>query len=348
MQKLKLIYLLRIFEEQTDDEHALPAVKLVEELQKLGIRAERKSLYDDIKVLISAGYDIMVSRSASNVGFYLGRRAFELPEVRILMDAVLSASFITPKKSEELITKLQKLTSSHQAFNIARQVYVDKRAKCTNEEILYNIDTIHRAIAMKRRIFFTYHHTTLIGNRPRLGEGKPFELSPYALLWENDRYYLVGNYHKYENLSHYRVDRMKRVEILGADARSFEEVSTYRGTFNTADYVKRNFNMFGGHMITAKLLCEKRAFEILLDKFGQDIAVKKMPEERYSVVIRANFSEGLIEWLIQFGDMIEVLHPPELRSGLLQKLAEIAQNYGIRAEGISGSSEPPEDLLKKH
>lgn len=329
MQKLKLIYLLRIFEQLTDEDHALPAAELSRELKKVGVKAERKALYDDIKALRDAGYDILVSKTLGNVGFYLANRPFELPEVRVLMDAVLSASFITRKKTQELIDKLQTLTSTHQAMDITKQVHIDKQAKCNNEEILYSIDAIHRAIALKRRIFFTYHHTTLIDSRPRSWAGKEFELSPYALIWENDKYYLVGNYEKYDNLSHYRVDRMKKVEVLQKRVRSFEDVSPYRVRFNTADYVKRNFNMFGGESIVANLLCEARAIQILLDKFGQDISITKTEEGRYRVIIRVNLSEGLIEWLIQFGDIIEVVEPFELRTGVIRKLEEIAKSYKL-------------------
>ena len=325
MQKLKLLYLLQIFKQQTDEEHALPAVELAQKLQDMGIKAERKSLYDDIKALRDAGHDIQLSRALGNVGFYLANRTFELPEVRVLMDAVLSASFITHKKTRELIDKLQTLTSAHHALDISKQVYIDKQAKCSNEEILYSIDAIHRAIAKKRRIAFTYHHTNVANIR----SGKEFELSPYVLVWENDKYYLVGNYDKYENLSHYRVDRMKKVKILDKRARSFEEVSPYRVRFNTADYVKRSFHMFGGQAIVASLLCEAQAIEILLDKFGQDISIAKTEEGRYRAIIRVNLSEGLIEWLIQFGDIIEVTEPPELRTGITRKLGEIAKSYNL-------------------
>jgi len=331
--RLKLLYLLRILQTKTDEEHGMRAEELEEELEKVGIRAERKTIYHDIQALKDMGYDVIASRSKKNYGYFLGSQTFEMAELRILMDAVQSAAFLSQSKTKNLIRKLKSQVSVYQAKELAGQVQMANRQKTANGEVLYNIDAIQRAISLGKKISFTYHRAMVRSNKPYMGRGKTFLLSPYVLLWENDRYYMVGNYEKYDNLSHYRLDRMKSVVVLEEDVRSFEEISAYRGVFNTADYVKRNFNMFGGEEETVHLLCGQRGLEILLDKFGMDMAIMKIgadgPDESYKISVELNRSEGLVEWLVQFGEVIEVIGPPELRQSVEKKLRRIASVYNL-------------------
>ena len=324
-QKLKLLHLLNIFKHQTDEEHPLTAIQLAEELQKRGVTAERKSIYGDIVTLQEYGLDIMQTRVPAR-GFFLASRDFELAEVRLLMDAVQSAGFITPKKTKELVQKLEGLTSDYQAKEIGRQVYIDSRVKYNNEEIYYTIDKLHKAILAHQKITFFYYRRRLEKGDIVMGE-KRLRISPYALLWSKDHYYLIGNNEKYDNLIHLRIDRMRKVEPLPEKARPFEEVSEYQGYFDIADYSSRIFNAFGGENELVQLRCKNEYAEEILDQFGDNISIKPSGEGYFSFVIKVAVSEGFIGSILSYGDAIEVLSPRRVREQVASKADKLAELY---------------------
>lgn len=327
-QKLKLLKLIDILSEQTDDEHPLSALEIVEQLQKSGINAERKSIYSDLQALGDYGLDVVCTRTP-RTGFFLGNRDFELPEVRLLVDAVLTAPFITPKKTKELTDKLKSLISRYQADSLLKQVCVDQRVKFDNEQIYYNIDCLHKAITLNKRVSFTYYHTNIINNRLELNKGRRFIISPYALLWSDDKYYLAGNYEKYPSVSNYRLDRMRHVEITDEPSRSFEEVSEYRGHFDAADYLRKNFNMFCGEPQQIELRCENDTLEVILDRFGSDGTFHRDDDSHFILTANVYISEGLAEWLVQYGGRIVVLSPSSLRQKITAKIASLCEAYQV-------------------
>lgn len=326
--RLRVLALYRILFRETDDEHPLNAEELCARLTEQKIAAERKTVYRDLAALRDYGADILFTRKPSP-GFFMAGRDFELPEVRLLMDAVEAASFITEKKTEELLEKLRSLLSRYQG-GVCGEIYAGKRVKFDNEEIYYNIDAVQKAVAANRRLSFVYYHSVIEGNRISRDGGREFTLSPYALLWDSDRYYLVGNYEKYNSVSHYRLDRMKHVQVLTKPARPFEEVCDYRGRFDADDYAKKTFHMYHGERKTVELRCADSVLENVLDKFGEDPELLAHGGGAFTVRANVYVGEGFLEWLLQYGGRIEVLSPESLRRDMTEKIRELAEAYSIK------------------
>ncbi len=329
--KLKILYLYKILYQYSDEEHPLSTKELCEKLMEWGIEGERKSIYRDISVLKEFGADIISTRIPKS-GFFLARRRFELPEVRLLLDAVLTAPFITNKKTTRLTGKLRELLSCYQAEDVWKQIYIDQRVKFTNEEIYYNIDAINRAISENKKISFQYYHKIIFNQTVVPDEGKEFIVSPYALLWSNDKYYLAGNYQKYDDIANFRLDRINKVVILEESARSFSEVSPYPDYFDSADYLRKSFNMYNGEQALIELKCSNKILETILDKFGSDMEIGNCDSDSFTVRVRACYSDGLIEWLLQYGDRIIVQKPQTLRQEMLQRIEQLNAAYRIMKE----------------
>ena len=332
-QKIKLLTLINILEEKTDEENPLTATQLCEELSKFGIYCERKAIYSDINTLFNFGLDIVSTRSPKP-GYFLGERKFELAEVRLLLDAVQSAAFITPRKTKILTEKLCSLTSIYNSKKIKEQVFIDSRIKNSNEEIYYNIDVINKAISKCRKIVFTYYRKDSSRN-PAAKKGdlpntvrREHVISPYALIWSNDHYYLIGNYDKYDDLSHYRIDRMKKALLLDTVARPFSEVSEYKNHFDAADYCKKALNMFGGEPDAVELIFEEALYEVITDQFGTG-GIRPAGEGKYRIRFHAMAGTGLINWITQFGEQILVVKPEGMRDKIVSKIKAMSEMYGI-------------------
>lgn len=329
--KIKILILYEILKKYSDEEHPLSSGELCELLQERGISGERKSIYRDITILAGYGVDI-INTHLPKFGFFIAKREFELPEVRLLMDAVLTAPFITNKKTAELTAKLGELLSCYQAEEVLKQIYIDQRVKFDNEEIYYNIDAINRAIATHKKISFLYHHKIISNRKAEFDEGREFTISPYALLWANDKYYLAGNYEKYDTLSNYRLDRIKHAIVQDCDSRPFSEVSSYRDYFDSADYLKKTFNMYHGEQEWIELRCANNILETIVDKFGYEIEFSCHDENAFTVRANVYVSEGLVEWLLQYGNRIVVQSPKKLKREMVKRIEELNTAYEIKPE----------------
>ena len=325
-QKVKLLYIIKILTEFTDDEHPLSATEICEKLAAYDVTAERKAIYDDIECLISYGYDIIQTRVPKN-GYFLASRDFELPEVFLLSDAVRTAKFISEKKTRELTKKLDSLVSRYQAKSNLRGIYIDSSSKTHNEELFYNIDRINAAIEQGKKIKFTYTKKVLQEGRNISLESKSRVVSPYAMTWQFDYYYLIGNYEKYDNLMNLRIDRIHSVEILDEPIRHFSEVSLYKDTFDVADYTKKLFGMFGGNMQEIKLRCHNKILEQVTDRFGDSIFITNVTDQSFDFTVKAAVSDALVTWITNYSDMIEVLRPEELREKIVDRVEKILNVY---------------------
>lgn len=325
--KLKLLYIKQYLEKHSDEDSLVKAEELMEMLSEKGIECERKSIYADIAALKNYGVDISTDRR----GYRVLARDFELPELRLLIDAVQAANFISAKKSKELISKIGTLCSENQAKTLEKQVYIENRNKCTNEEIYYNIDIINKAIVQKKKISFTYIKRKIDSEAKEIvREEKQLTVSPYALIWSNDHYYLISNNAKYDNLMHTRIDRMKKVVTTDETARNFSEVSPYRAFFDSADYSGKLFNMFSGDTQKLKLRCSDSILEEMLDRFGDDCDIKKVvrgDKDSFTLETSCVYSEGLVSWLMQFGDKVEVISPESLKNDIIDKVCTIMNMY---------------------
>lgn len=324
--KKKLLLIMDYLNKYSDENNPVTMADILEMLERNNISAERKSVYKDIDVLCDYGVDILKTRK-SDLGwcYYIASRDFELVEIRLLIDAVQSASFITANKSKKLIKKIGSLCSESQMKKISGSVYIDNRVKGTNETIYYTIDKLSEAIENKNQVEVDYEKS-----RPskKIASSqfsiKHMTLNPYALIWSGDHYYLIANNPKYDNLMHLRVDRIRKAEIVeNSTQRHFSEVCEYKDYFDVADYSKRLFNMYSGDLVDIKLECRNELLEQILDRFGDDASARENfdNDETFYLYTKAALSDGLISWLMQFGDSIKVLQP----EGLIEKLKERAQ-----------------------
>lgn len=319
--KLKTLYMLQFLDKFSDEEHPLSSTELIEMLAEKGITCERKSIYADVEALNKVGFDIISVKSPKR-GYFMASRTFQIPEVLLLIDAVSSAGFITPKKTKELIQKLKSLVSEEQAKTMRSQVYVDANSvKCDNEEIYIIIDSLNEAIALEKKVKFIYRRRSVDKENKKKHTEKTMTVSPYALIWKDDHYYLICNNPKYDNLMNLRIDRMKKLTVLDEPSRSFEEVSVYRGEFDSQDYSSKMFNMFSGTVAPVTLRCALHLQEEMLDRFGKNIPLKAVDLEHFETTVECAVSDGLASWIMQYGGDVEVIEPAELRD-LISKKAE--------------------------
>ena len=324
--KLKLLYIKDILEKYTDEDNILNAGDIAQYLTEFGIECERKSIYKDIDVLIEYGLDI-IKTSKPKTGWFIASRDFEPAELRLISDAIQAADFISKKKTRLLLEKTEKLTSTAYAKKLRKQVFIDNRNKCNNEEIFYSINSLDSAIKNFNKVRLIYVKRKLDSKFAATNEKKEFVLSPYALIWSNDHYYLIANNEKYDNLMHLRIDRIRNVEILEEKARHFSEVSEYKNSFNCADYASKVFNMFSGKAESTELRCRIEILEEMLDRFGEKVSIKKADPGWFYIHDDLFINEGLASWLMQFGDSIEVIYPVELKNMILDKVKSIETIY---------------------
>lgn len=323
-QKIKLLHIIDILKHYTDEEHPLSANDICDKLATVGVTAERKAIYDDIECLIDFGYDIIKTRTPKN-GYFLGERDFEIPEIYLLCDAVRTAKFISTKKSRELISKLDGMLSRHHNRN--KGIYINAVAKTQNEEIFYNIDTIGRAIENKKRITLKYGVRTLLSGKEISIVYKERTVSPYAMTWQDDHYYLICNYDKYDNLLHLRIDRMRNVQETNVAVRPYNEVSQYGEVFDVADYTAKLFGMFGGETEDVELCCSKKILEQVADRFGEEIFITKLTDQTFSFTTKATVSQGLATWIMNYGSDIVVKKPEHLKDMILDRVDQIKKSY---------------------
>ncbi len=324
--KLKILYIVDILRKYSDEEHPLNATEICRYLEEYDIFAERKAIYDDLENLIFYGFDIIKTKSPK-AGVFLASREFELPELYLLTDAVQSADFITPKKTRELVSKLDAMMSSEQARVREKSTYIEYSHKCNNEEIYISIDRLREAIEKERKVTLKYLSRHLAEGRKIETREKLFKVSPYALIWTDDHYYLVCNNEKYDNLMHLRLDRMKSVNDTDEPSRPFSECSDYKERFNTADYVLKTFNMFGGEITEITLRCSEEILEQVIDRFSDKIHIIERENGKFAFRTKAMVSEGLIGWIMQFAEKMEVVAPEEIRRQIKEKIELTAKLY---------------------
>ena len=303
-QKTKLLQLARMLLERTDEDHPITVPQIIGELERCDIRAERKSIYDDLEALRSFGLDVQ-SRKGKSPGWFIGSREFELPELKLLMDAVQSSRFITQRKSDALIRKLEKLASTHQAGQLQRQVFVSGRVKVMNESIYYNVDKLHSALAAQKAITFRYFEYNIRHEKEFHREGARYTVSPFGLIWNNENYYLVAFDHLNRQLRNYRVDKMTEIAVTGQPREGREEYPD----FQLARYGQRHFGMFGGREVTVTLRGERRMAGVVWDRFGQDVILIPDGPEHFTVTVPVVLSPQFYGWLFGLDGGLTITGP---------------------------------------
>ena len=323
-QKLKLSYLCKIMQEKTDDEHRLTLAQIIKELEKYDITAERKSLYDDFKVMENdLGIEVIKETEGRETFYHVGSRAFELAEVKLLIDAIQSSKFISKSKSDELIKKMNTFVSEHQAKQLKRQVYVNDRIKTMNESIYYSVDSIHNALMNNKQIEFLYCAWTLDKKLEPKKEGKKYKVSPWALTWADENYYLVAYDSEAGKVKHYRVDKMMKLSVVD-EKREGEE---YFKNFDMTTYALENFSMFGGKIRRVHIEFPNDKVGIFIDRFGKDVDLRPVNESRSQVVVDVAVSLQFFGWVFSLGKDVKITGPEDVRVKMKKEATAFLANY---------------------
>lgn len=329
-QKLKLLYIIKLLSENTDENHPAGTADIIAYLDANGIHSERKSIYDDIEKLCDFGYDIVQVHSRLGGGYYMASREFELAELKLLVDAVQSSRFITSRKSRSLIRKLELLAGKQDAGKLQRQVYVAGRIKTENESIYYNIDNIHRAIQENRQISFQYLDWNLNKELvPRVG-GKR-KVSPWALIWREENYYLAAYDSVDGIIKHYRVDKMGHVDVLKEEREGLELFEKV----DPAVYTNLTFGMFSGDEETVTLQFPNRLIGVVLDRFGREADIRPMTDRVFRIRVRVAVSGQFFGWLAGIGREAVIVSPAAVKEQYQGWLTDIVKTMQL-TEGLSG------------
>ncbi len=307
--KNRLLYLMKYLYEQTDENHQADTYQLLSFLESRQIPTDRKTLRADLKTLIDAGMDIVVVRSKPNRYFW-GERLLELPEMRLLFDAVSASRFITAKKSRHLMEKLGRIVSVFQRKKLERGAYIADAIKPLNENIYYIVDKIDRAILDEKRVSFLYSDYTPDKEKFLRNDGMPYVVSPYALYWNDDYYYLIGWSEKHEEVSAFRVDRIVEVEILP------EKAVPVPPDFDIENYARQMLKMYSGEMAMVKMECENNLMRYIVDRFGEDVITERISDRKFCVNTEVALSPTFYAWVFQFGGGIQIVSPEKAVLGI--------------------------------
>jgi len=323
--KLKLSYLAKIMLEQTDEEHGLTLPQIIEELERYDVTAERKSIYADFADMQDKlGIDIIQQKVGRETYYYVGARDFEVAEIKLLIDAIQSSKFITEKKSNELIKKIKGLVSKHQAAQLQRQVYVHGRIKTMNESIYYNVDTLHAAIAKNSKIKFRYCGWYTNKKLVPLHNGDFFVVSPWALTWDDEYYYLVAYDQLSESIKHYRVDKMVQISVLEEK----RDGKTFFDSFDMAVYSKVNFGMYHGEVKKVHISFPNYMVGVFIDRFGKDIAIHPAEgENRSRIAVDIAVSKQFFGWIASLGRWVKIEGPEDVVAEMREFAEKLAAVY---------------------
>lgn len=323
--KQKLVRLLQILMEKTDEEHGLSMPELITALEEYGIKAERKSIYDDLLTLEELGFSVGKINTRPP-RYTLEERIFELGELKMLVDAIQSSKFISSKKCREIISKLEIFAGEHSSRELSRQVYVEDRVRNMNSSSFYNVDTVHFAINSDKKITFRYFDYDVNKNKVLRHGGKPYTVSAAALIWNDQNYYLIAYDEDAGVMKNFRVDKMQGVSLL--DEPRCEEVSS--SSFNPATYSQKLFGMYGGEEALVTLECREKLAGVIIDRFGMDVSMIKS-DFGFKVSVRVMVSPNFFAWVLSFGKEIRIVAPDNVRAQLVGLLREIRKNYESNA-----------------
>lgn len=321
-QKLKILYIMQMLMENTDEEHAMSTQEIIASLERQGISAERKSIYDDIEMLRQFGVDILSRRSAPK-GYYVVSRDFELPELKLLVDAVQSSKFITERKTADLICKIEKLAGRFGAKELQSQVVVANRIKTMNESIYYNVDKIHSAISSNSKIRYKYCEWTINKRLEPKKNGEYYTVSPWVLTWDDENYYLIAFDDSSEQMRFYRVDKMLEIELT-------DELRTGRERFENFDialFTKKTFGMFAGEETELEVCFDNKLIGVVMDRFGKDVIIKKKDENNFTAKLKVDVSAQFYGWISGLGSGVKIISPAEEAEKYAKYIQKIVAQY---------------------
>ena len=322
-QKTKLLYVMRLLLQESDEAHPLSTEDLIRRLSEAGIKAERKSIYSDVETLRAFGLDVHGTRGRS-AGYYIGSREFELPEIKLLIDSVQASKFITERKTMQLIRKLAGLTSVHEAALMKRQLYVKNRIKSMNESIYYNVDAIHQAIAEDKQIEFRYSSYTVTKEKKFRRNGRPYRVSPLALSWAEENYYLIAFEAEAGKIKHFRVDKMDGIRVT----EKFRQGKDLLPEKDMGEYARKNFSMFGGEEQTVTMRFSNRMIGVVIDTFGKDVPISSVDEDHFQIRATVAVSPQFFGWLFGLDGEVAITAPREVMEAFRAQMERVKSPFG--------------------
>ena len=304
--KNRLLYILNLLYHESDEDHPITITQILERLQQAKIESNRRTVAHDLKVLADNGFDVVCNKSRQNQ-YFIGDRQFELPELKLLVDAVQASKFISTKKSKMLIDKLSALASVHQSDELNRQLYVDKQVKSNNEAIYYTVDLLHSAINAKKQVEFKYYEYNQHKKKVYKHNGKVYTFSPYGLIWNNDSYYVIGYCKSHDKIIKFRVDRIAHPKISEASAVPKPD------DFNIAEYSRTVFQMFEDETHKVVLECRNTLMKTIIDRFGDDVATEPAGKEHFKATVTASTSNTFFGWVFSFAGDMKIIAPQKVK-----------------------------------
>ena len=322
-QKLKLFYLYKVFRENSDKTHPLTMPQIVELLEAYGVDANRKALYDDIEALRLFGIDIEKKKEGLYTYYYATNRPFELAEMKILVDAVQASKFISEKETKVLIQKLLFLVGESDARLLERDVHVPGRIKNMSESVYHAVDVFFRAQYLDHQLRFHYFRWNLQGEKELRRNGDYYNVSPWNLIYDDEKYYLVGYDHLHKEIRHFRLDKMLDVEEVDLKRKG---ITKFRQV-NKAKYTQQHFRMYGGEIQTVTLLCDNEMSNAIVDRFGHNVKMMPVDEGHFEVSVETAVSDQLLGWVIARGGGVKITGPEDVVSGLRELVERVGKKH---------------------
>ena len=322
-QKFKLYRLAQIMLERTDDDHYITMPEIMSALGEYEITADRKSIYNDLRDLEILGIEVEGEPVGNRYHYHVVNRPFELPELKLLVDAIQSSKFITERKTNALIKKLEQLVSKYEAVKLQRQVYVTGRIKTMNESIYYTVDAIHNAISENKKIKFQYYQWNVKKEMELRHNGAWYHISPWGLSWDDENYYLVGYDSDAGQIKHYRVDKMLHIQM----SEEKREGKEHFKKLDMADYAKKSFGMFGGKEQEVKLLVRNDLAGVIIDRFGKGVMMLPEDEDHFKVNVDVHVSKQFLGWIISLGEGVRIVGPDEVVDQMKEEVKRLVKQY---------------------
>lgn len=322
-QKLKLYRLIQIMLQKTDDNHRITMPEIRNALEAYGITAERKSIYADFASMEELGIEVIGEQFGRQYYYHVASRQFELAELKLLVDAIQSSRFITEKKSSALIKKLESLASEHEAKQLQRQVYVAGRIKTMNESIYYNIDAVHAAIGMNQQIQFQYFQWNVRKEMELRKDGAFYQVSPWALCWDNENYYMIAYDARAEKIKHYRVDKMVKISAVNQKR---EGKDVFRDA-DLAHYTQKYYGMYEGNLETVRIECQNELANVMIDRFGKAVMMIPVDEEHFIVHVNVAVTRLFLGWIFALGDSARIVGPEHVTKQISEEIRALSERY---------------------
>lgn len=320
-KKMLNMLILQILSDYSDSNHRLTQQDIIKHLEHdYGISCDRRSVKNNLISLMEMEYEISMEQ-----GIFLQTRSFEDSELRMLIDSVLFSKAISSNQAQELILKLKKQGTKYFEPKVSHVINLPELQHSDNKQIMYSLDVLNDAIETKKKVSFTYNtYGTDFKYHPKRDE--KYIVSPYQMVANNGKYYLIGNYEKYENISHYRIDRMTDVVMLNEKVKDLKRMKEFANGFNLPKHMAEHIYMYSGESVVVKLKTTKSMMDELVDWFGKEFRVLK--EDEGNIIVRVKCNErAMLYWALQYGMSVEVREPVSLRHAIQEAIGEMYETY---------------------